>query len=44
MKLNFDVIIRKSVFAFDIDRFIDYICIVDVVQDNDCQAMSGFWV
>ena len=29
-----------SAFMFDIDRFIDYICIDDVVQDNDCQAMS----
>ena len=26
----------------DIHRFIDYICLDDAVQDNDCQAMSGF--
>ena len=24
----------------DIHRFIDYICLDDAVQDNDCQAMS----
>ena len=29
-----------SAFEFNINIFIDYICVDDVVQDNDCQAMS----